>query len=127
MPSNQFQVALEMSKLIFKIRLRQLMDRDGILQRELADVVHVSPVLISKYVSGKTFPRYNKLLMIATYFQIPLDVLVGQDELSQLYLRAPTNNSNELKFIKSNLLTQFVEKYNIDPILAINHCKNEFY
>ena len=51
-----------MSKLIFKVRLRQLMDRDGILQRELADVVHVSPVLISKYVSGKTFPRYNKLL-----------------------------------------------------------------
>ena len=44
-----------MSKLIFKVRLRQLMDRDGILQRELADVVHVSPVLISKYVSGKTF------------------------------------------------------------------------
>ena len=56
-------------------------------KKELASIIDVSPILISKYVSGTVFPRYKKLYMIATYFSVPLEVLVGQDELTALYLK----------------------------------------
>ena len=87
MTNEQLNQALYLSKIVFKVRLRQLMDRDHLLQKELASVIDVSPILISKYVSGTVFPRYKKLYMIATYFSVPLEVLVGQDELTALYLK----------------------------------------
>ena len=67
MTNEQLNQALYLSKIVFKVRLRQLMDRDHLLQKELASVIDVSPILISKYVSGTVFPRYKKLYMIAAY------------------------------------------------------------
>ena len=93
MTNEQLKQALYMSKIVFKVRLRQLMDRDHLLQKELASVIDVSPILISKYVSGSVFPRYKKLYMIATFFGVPLEVLVGQDKLTALYLNELTTRS----------------------------------
>ena len=118
-----------MSKIVFKVRLRQLMDRDHLLQKELASVIDVSPILISKYVSGTVFPRYKKLYMIATYFNIPLEVLVGQDKLTALYLKELQQSNTVPKFdnLKASLLNQFVDTYKIDPILAVNECRANIY
>ena len=105
------------------------MDRDHLLQKELASVIDVSPILISKYVSGTVFPRYKKLYMIATYFSVPLEVLVGQDELTALYLKElqHTNSVPKLDNLKASLLNQFVDTYKIDPILAVNECRANIY
>lgn len=118
-----------MSKIVFKVRLRQLMDRDHLLQKELASVIDVSPILISKYVSGAVFPRYKKLYMLATYFGVPLEVLVGQDKLTTLYLNELQQSNTFLKFdsLKASLLNQFVDAYKIDPILAVNECRENIY
>ena len=118
-----------MSKIVFKVRLRQLMDRDHLLQKELASVIGVSPILISKYVSGTVFPRYKKLYMIAAYFSVPLEVLVGQDELTALYLKElqQANSVPKLDNLKASLLNQFVDAYKIDPILAVNECRENIY
>ena len=128
MTNEQLKQALYMSKIVFKVRLRQLMDRDH-LQKELASVIDVSPILISKYVSGSVFPRYKKLYMIATFFGVPLEVLVGQDKLTALYLNELQQSNTFLKFdnLKASLLNQFVDAYKIDPILAVNECRENIY
>lgn len=129
MTSEQLNQALYLSKIVFKVRLRQLMDRDHLLQKELASVIDVSPILISKYVSGTVFPRYKKLYMIATYFNVPLEVLVGQDKLTALYLKELQQSNTVPKFdnLKASLLNQFVDTYKIDPILAVNECRENIY
>ena len=129
MTSEQLNQALYLSKIVFKVRLRQLMDRDHLLQKELASIIDVSPILISNYVSGTVFPRYKKLYMIATYFSVPLEVLVGQDELTSLYLKElqQANSVPKLDNLKASLLNQFVDTYKIDPILAVNECREKIY
>lgn len=129
MTNEQLKQALLMSKIVFKVRLRQLMDRDHLLQKELAAVIDVSPILISKYVSGAVFPRYKKLYMLATYFGVPLEVLVGQDKLTTLYLNELQQSNTFLKFdsLKASLLNQFIDAYKIDPILAVNECRESIY
>ena len=95
----------------------------------MASVIDVSPILISKYVSGSVFPRYKKLYMIATFFGVPLEVLVGQDKLTALYLNELQQSNTFLKFdnLKASLLNQFVDAYKIDPILAVNECRKNIY
>ena len=129
MTNEQLKQSLYMSKIVFKVRLRQLMDRDHLLQKELASVIDVSPILISKYVSGAVFPRYKKLYMLATYFGVPLEVLVGQDKLTTLYLNELQQSNTFLKFdsLKASLLNQFIDAYKIDPILAVNECRESIY
>ena len=67
--------------------------------------------------------------MIATYFSVPLEVLVGQDELTALYLKElqQTNSVPKLDNLKASLLNQFVDTYKIDPILAVNECRKNIY
>lgn len=63
-------VTKEWSKQVFSKNLRNLMEKSGKTQKEVADVVGVAPPTFNEWLSGKKFPRIDKIQKLADYFGI---------------------------------------------------------
>ena len=57
----------------FGIRLRRMLERKGITQRDLSIKTGISPVLLSNYIVGKRSPSYYNLLKIVKELNCSLD------------------------------------------------------
>ena len=64
----------------FKERVRSLMERDNISQKELANLSGISEASISRYLSGDLKPRMDILINIAKVFKVSTSYLVGEDD-----------------------------------------------
>ncbi len=62
---------------IFKTRLKELRQEKGLGQIELADAIGVSKGIISLWENGLREPSMNSLTLIAKYFNVTTDYLVG--------------------------------------------------
>lgn len=58
--------------------LSELRKDRSMLQRELADILHVSVGTISNYEKGVHYPDIDTLLEIADYFHVTTDYLLGR-------------------------------------------------
>lgn len=58
------------SKEIFARNLKKYMDRAGKSQKDMAEVVGVSPATFSDYINAKKYPRIDKIDIMADYFGI---------------------------------------------------------
>lgn len=58
------------SKEVFAANLRMYMDRRGISQKELSEVVGVSATAINDWANAKKYPRIDKIEVLADYFGI---------------------------------------------------------
>lgn len=63
-------VTREWSKQVFSKNLRSLIEKSGKTQKEVADVVGVAPPTFNEWLSGKKFPRIDKIQKLADYFGI---------------------------------------------------------
>jgi len=97
----------------FNERLKQLRIERKITQVDLAKILNVKSTAISNYESGLNEPSYEKLKILADYFDITLDYLLGLSdqtfpitgnvvdkntyEFSNLYHQLHTNNKIEVK------------------------------
>lgn len=63
-------MAKEWSKQVFSKNLRKYMADSGKTQKELADVIGVSAPTFNEWISGKKFPRIDKIQKLADYFGI---------------------------------------------------------
>lgn len=63
-----------------KTRLRQLRKSYGQKQKQLADLLGVSQMQISRYESGKQEPDIKALIKLANYYGVTIDYLVGRDD-----------------------------------------------
>lgn len=61
----------------FASALRELMDKRGVTQGDLAKVTGKTRQTISQYVNGISEPGYDTLVVIADYFNISSDYLLG--------------------------------------------------
>lgn len=61
----------------FPERLKSLRENRGISQRELRDQLGFSANAITGYESGKVLPRADNLVLIAEYFGVSCDYLLG--------------------------------------------------
>jgi len=57
------------------IPLNILRQARGLTQKDLADELHVSNGLIALYETGKRKPSLNKALIIANYFDTPVEMI----------------------------------------------------
>jgi len=64
-----------------KENLRALRLKRGLTQEKMADVFDVSPQAISRWENGNTCPDVQMLPIIATYFDVSLDFLLGVNEM----------------------------------------------
>jgi transcriptional regulator with XRE-family HTH domain len=60
----------EWSKQVFSKNLRKYMEQAGKTQKEVADVVGVAAPTFNEWLSGKKFPRIDKIQKLADYFGI---------------------------------------------------------
>lgn len=59
------------------LRIGELRRRKGVTQQELGDVVNVSFQTISKWENGSTMPDITYLPVLAEYFQVTVDQMMG--------------------------------------------------
>lgn len=67
-------------------RLKELRKQRGYSQSELAKQLHVSKSTISMIELGSRQPSIEVLEMIADFFNVSLDYLRGEDDISLYYL-----------------------------------------
>lgn len=65
---------------ILATRLRQLMKDKNTTQQELANKTGCSRQSIGQYMDGSNAPNIDKLILIAEYFDVSVDYLVGKDK-----------------------------------------------
>ena len=61
-------------------KLKELRTEHKLSIKELAEVLKLSPKTISKWESGKSMPRARHLVIIAQYFKVRVNFLLGISE-----------------------------------------------
>lgn len=64
----------------FEERLRELRESKGLTQIQLSNNLNLSNSIIATYELGKKEPSLYHLILIADYFNVSMDYLVGRDE-----------------------------------------------
>lgn len=66
-------------KQIFANNLRYLLKRDGLNYKDFAEAINIKYTTVLDWVNGRTFPRIEKLEIIAKYFAVQKsELLDGQ-------------------------------------------------
>lgn len=87
MPKTRKGSPIELYNSHFAATLRDLMEKNGTTQKELADSVGVRPQTLSLYTTGETQPNVDKLLKIAEYFGVTTDYLITGTILEDIPVR----------------------------------------
>lgn len=61
----------------FKVRLRELRIEKNISQVEIAKMLNMSKMAISHWEKGNSEPSIEQLKILARYFDVSIDYLVG--------------------------------------------------
>lgn len=64
------------NKEVFSENLRKYIDRKGVTQRELAEVIGVSTSALNDWICAKKYPRIDKIERLAEYFGIKKSDLI---------------------------------------------------
>ena len=62
-------------------RLRELRQKRGLQQKDLAKEIGVSYAAISGYECGLRQPHLSSIIMLADYFGVTVEYLVGREDL----------------------------------------------
>lgn len=63
---------------IFGSRLRELRKCRNLLAKDLADELGITKPSISLYEQGKGYPTVEKLILLADFFDVSIDYLLGR-------------------------------------------------
>ena len=63
---------------IFAERLKALIMDKGISQKTLAEKTQLSDAIISRWLKGKRQPTADNIMLIADYFDVSTDYLLGR-------------------------------------------------
>ena len=65
---------------VFTMRLRELLKESGKKQKEICDDLNISKQKLSKWKLGQYEPDFNELVMLAKYFDVTTDYLLGMED-----------------------------------------------
>ncbi len=65
-------------KIIIAERIKELMKEQGLKQVQLAELIGVKQNTISAWVLGKKEPCISSLWLLADYFDVDIDYLIGR-------------------------------------------------
>ena len=63
-------------------QLRYFRQRKQMSQKQLADILHVTPQTISKWELNKSTPDYDQLITLSKLYRKSVDALLGQTKPS---------------------------------------------
>lgn len=87
MPKTRKGSSIELYNSHFAATLRDLMEKNGTTQKELAKFVGIRPQTLSLYTTGETQPNVDRLLKIAEYFNVTTDFLATGTILEDVPVR----------------------------------------
>ena len=64
----------------FKQRLKELRTEKGVTQIQIAKIVNMSKMAISHWEKGNSEPSIEQLKILANYFDVTVDYLIGFTE-----------------------------------------------
>ena len=64
----------------FKQRLKELRTEKGVTQIQIAKIVNMSKMAISHWEKGNSEPSIEQLKILANYFEVTVDYLIGFTE-----------------------------------------------
>jgi len=97
--------------------IKELLEQHNLTQKQLAEILNISPSTLGNYIQNTREPDYNTLIKIADFFQVTTDFLLGhpgakklshEEELLLHTFRSLTNDQREFYleqgkiFIKQN-------------------------
>ena len=65
----------------FADRLRQARTQKGVMQKEVAEHLNMTPRAYQYYEAGRRRPDYETLVAIADYLEVTTDYLLGRADL----------------------------------------------
>ena len=81
-------------KKLFGERLKNLRLQNNEYQKDLAEEIGVGVSMVSTWEKGINYPQVEKLIEIATYYNVSTDYLLGLDnnkETSKIYFNIQNN------------------------------------
>ena len=103
-------MAKEWSKQVFSRNLRKYIADSGKTQKELADAIGVSAPTFNEWVSGKKFPRIDKIQKLADYFGILKSDLIEEKTEKPVAEDGLTENQRKLIDFAEQLSDDQAEK-----------------
>ena len=64
----------------FITRFKELLESSGKMQKDICNELGISKQKLSKWKTGYTEPNLDDIILIANYFQVTTDYLLGIDE-----------------------------------------------
>ena len=77
------------NKEVMAINIQRLMDKNKIDRKDLAKAINTPYTTVCDWVNGKTYPRIDKIEMMANYFNVNKSDLVEDIEEKQSYYLDP--------------------------------------
>lgn len=65
---------------LFVVRLKELLASSGKMQKDVCKDLNISKQKLSKWKTGYNEPSIDEIIMIARYFDVSTDFLLGADE-----------------------------------------------
>lgn len=91
-------------------KLKELRNKYGYSQRELANRLDISPSIVSGYETGERTPSIDVLLSISFLFHCSVDYLLGKsNEQPQAQIDVSNLNDKQIQAINS-LIESFTQK-----------------
>lgn len=102
----------------FAKKLREIRKENNLTQQNLANFLHVSKFTISHWELEDSFPSIEFLEILADYFDVSIDYLVGRtDELGVI-----KRENNALTSSENELLSYFRQLDAVKQSKAIGYC-----
>lgn len=73
--------------MIFHERFLELIEARGVTAYKLSKETGLSQALISQWKNGKQIPTADKLLIVAEYFNVSMDYLMGRTDRPELHIQ----------------------------------------
>ena len=71
------------SREVFSRNLRRYVEMSGVKQKHIAKVVGVTPTTFCDWLKGRSYPRLEKIQLLADYFNIQKSDLVEDENVSK--------------------------------------------
>lgn len=95
---------------MFSEKLKELRKEKGVSQEALSELLNVSRQSISKYENGTAQPDFEKLALIANYFEVSFDYLLGNLD-KKSFTKKPINEGTHRISIMSKINGQLSSFY----------------
>ena len=102
------------SKEVFAKNLRMYMERKGITQKELAEIIGVSAPTMNDYLKANKYPRIDKIERMANYFGILKSDLIEEknEERFEMHKKNDTITDVIIRMRTDSNFLSVVEKLN---------------